>query len=310
MIGTQFTLTSKAHPDRSVTFNDHSSDNVTALQAYPAFDLEVRNDEIQKEGQHGMWDFFSFYGKRLIVFEGVIVGDSESDVQTQKDLLQLVTSLPLQPTSDDDGTVIITWTDILGREVQTEAKLQSAIRFSRPLQHKFRLDFLLTLKSSNARIESQEVTEVSGVRGYPLAGITLPFTLPTLMSENLINKFDVENEGNTTSELTVRLYGSANRVVTNPTITNLTTGDFMQVNVTLNDETEYIEIDSENGTIVDQDDTDVSGDLESGSVFVRLEPGTNSLFYTTGESEGENSPVATRVDPDEVIETEHQFTIF
>lgn len=309
MIGIQFTIQSKAHPERIVTFNDHSTPNFIALQTYPTFDLEVRNDEIAKEGQHGTWDFFSFYGKRLVIFEGVIVGENEAEVQTLKDALQLVTMLPLQPTSGDDGTVIIKWTDSLDREVQTEAKISSPIRYGRPLQQGYRLDFLLTLKSPNPQIESQELTEVDGVRGYPLSGLSLPFSLPTLLSESLINKFQVENEGNTLADTVIRLYGSANRVNNNPRITNLTTGQFMQVNVELTDETEFVVIDTRAGSILDQDGADLSGSLEVGSTFVRLQPGVNELIYLTNESVGENGPVATRVDPDEPVETEHRFGI-
>lgn len=290
-----------------MTFNDFDSASFIALQAYPTFDLEVRNDEIAKEGQHGTWDFFSFYGKRLIIFEGVILGETEAQVQALKDQLSLVCLLPLQPTSADDGTIVISWTDPLGRDVQTEAKVSTAIRFNRKMRETYRLDFILTLKSPNPVIEAQEVTEIEGVRGYPLSGLMLPFELPALLAETLINKVEVENVGSAVADMTVRLYGSANRENNNPRITNVTTGEFMQINVTLADETEYVEINTRNGTILDQDGADLSGDLETGSTFVRLQPGVNELLYTTDKSTGDESPVATHVDPDEVVETEHRF---
>ena len=36
------------------------------LTTYPTFELEVRNYEQEKTGQHGTFDFYSFYGKRNI----------------------------------------------------------------------------------------------------------------------------------------------------------------------------------------------------------------------------------------------------
>jgi hypothetical protein len=309
MIGTQFTLTNKAHPERTITFNDFSSGSFAALQAYPTFDLEIRNDEIAREGQHGSWDFFSFYGKRLISFQGVIAGETEADVITLKDLLEQVTELPAQPTTDDNGTVLILWTDPLGRAVQTEAKIYSPTRYSRGMRQGYKLDFLMTLKSPSPAIESQELFEVNGLRGYPLGGLTLPFTLEALLATTLVNKFNVSNAGSTVAETTVRLYGSAGLVNNNPRLTNLTTGVFMQINVALADETEYIEIDSKLGTIVDQDGADLSGSIEAGSSFIRLNPGTNELLYTTDESTGIYGPLSTLVDPDEIIETEHRFGV-
>jgi hypothetical protein len=86
-----------------VTINDHTDpQNVIALQDYPTFDLDIRNEEIPKDGQHGIWDFYSFYGRRLIVFSGVIVGEDEAHVVTLRDTLINVTKLPAQPRTGDD----------------------------------------------------------------------------------------------------------------------------------------------------------------------------------------------------------------
>lgn len=311
MIGTLFTLTKKSDQTKTITINDRSTNptKFLALQQYPSFELDVRNDEINREGQHGIWDFFSFYGKRVITFEGVIVGEDEEDVTEVKDQLQQVLELPAQPTTDDDGTIIITWTDPEGRELQTEAKIAAYPRFVRNMQQVFRLDFFLTLKSANPSIESQEVFEENGIRGYPTAGFTIPFSLPVMLASTNVNVFEVENVGNTVADITVRLYGSMHMTINSPTITNLTTGVTMKINVALADETEYVEINTRTGAIVDQDGADLSGSLEAGGGYPRLNTGVNELFYTSDESVGASSPPATRVDPDEIVETEHRFAI-
>ena len=309
MIGTTFTIVNKAHPTKFVTFNDHATDNVIALQTYPTFELEVRNDELTKEGQHGVWDFFSFYGKRLITFTGVIVGDNELEVHTQKELLQSVLELPSQPTSTDDGTVIVKWTDPLGRAVQTEAKIASTIRTFREMHQTYRLDFNFSLKSANPIIETQTLYNVNGLRGYPLTGIFLPFLSPFVMIANYINSFTVTNAGNTEANLVVRLYGGSMFPITNPTITNLTTGKSMKINTTLADASKHISIDSKDGSVLDQDGNDLSGLIESGSEFVRLNVGSNSLFYTSDESTNALSTLTTHVDMVEVIESDHRDAI-
>jgi len=311
MIGTLFTITNKAHPERTITINDRATNpnKFIALQAYPTFEMDIRNDEIEKEGQHGVWDFFSFYGKRVIVFEGIIIGEDEEDVTEIKDILQQVLELPAQPTTSDDGTVVITWTDARGREVQTEAKASSSPRFTRNMRELYRLDFFLTLKSPNLVIESQELFEVDGVRGYPTGGFTLPFTLPVMLGSAYINKFTVNNAGNTVADITFRMYGGADMVINNPTLTNLTTGEFMKINIALADETEFVVVNTRTGEILDQDGNDLSGLIEAGSSFPRLQIGDNELFYTSDESVGVDSPPVTHIDPEEIVETEHRFGV-
>lgn len=311
MIGTQFTITNKAHPERSITINDMSNPNkFIALQAYPTFEVDIRNDEMNKEGQHGIWDFFSFYGKRVITFEGVIIGNDESDVIEIKDLLQYVLELPAQPMIVvDDGTVIISWTDPLGREVQTEAKIYAPVRFNRNMQERYRLDFFMTLKSANPVIESQEIFENSGLRGYLHGGMTIPFTSPFTLPHQFVNILEVNNLGNTISDITVRMYGGSHFPINNPTITNLTTGMFMKINYTLADETAYISINTRTGEVVNQNGDDLSGLIEAGSSFPRLNIGLNEYLYTSDESEGVLSPPVTHIDPIEVVESEHRFGV-
>jgi hypothetical protein len=307
MIGTLFTLKNKNDESKFVVINDHSDpENFIALQQYPTMEVDIRNDEINREGQHGVWDFFSFYGKRIFVFEGVIVGEDEDSVTTLKKALDSVCQLPPQPTSSNDGTVLVQWTDPNGKSWESEAKLSSAISYSRNMQEKYRLDFMISLKAPNPVILSQETFEINGVRGYPTGSFTLPFTLPFSIGVAYINKFEVDNDGSMDADITFRMYGGTHFAITNPRMTNLTTGEFMQVDIVLADETEFIEVNTKTGSVVDQDGVDQSGNIHSGSTFPHLSVGTNELFYTSDESTDSNAPPVTGLAPDEIIETEHR----
>lgn len=313
MIGSSYTITNKANPTLTFNFNDHVTDpdNFIALQVYPTMDLEIRNEEIEKEGQHGIWDFFSFYGKRQIIFEGVIVGANEGECHRMKELMQRVTYLPNQPETANDGTVTILWTDPLGRDVQIEAKLAASIRFSRPLKYRNRLDFIMQLKSPNPIIEGQDLIEESGTRSWEMGSFRLPVVLPAPIEVIRLNVLTVDNAGSSTADTVVRLYGSTLFPITNPRITNETTSKFMQVNVTLADETEFVVFNSRTGQILDQDNNDLSGDLESGSEFIELNVGENDLYYTSDESDPLNplNPVADRRTPVAAFEVDYRESI-
>lgn len=302
MIGTKFTL-ENANGD-SVVINDHTTDplNFIALQEYPTFELEIKNQEITKEGQHGIWDFNSFYGKRLIVFGGVIVGEDEEKVVEIQDQLKLVIGLPLEPTSDNNGVIDIKYTDPRGRALQTTGKVYNPIRFSRSMKEPFRLNFQLILKSANPDIESQTETESLGTRGYEAGSLQLPTKMSAKIDIVKRQTLTVSNLGNTYANPTITIDGA----LTNPKLENLSSGKYMSFTRTLA-LGEKIVIDVLNGTIKDETGADISGDLDVGSEFIKLKSGDNILYLTSDENLTEN-PIATRIAPAEVLEVDHRDT--
>jgi len=303
MIGTKFTLIN-ADGD-VIVINDHTTDpyNIIALQEYPTFELEIKNQEIQKEGQHGIWDFNSFYGKRLIVFSGVIVGEDEEKVTEIQDLLKLVVGLPLEPTSMNDGVITIKYTDPRGRALQTTGKVFSSLKFNRSMKEDFKLNFQLVLKSANPDIESQTETASAGTRGYVAGSLQLPTKLASKIDIVERQTLDITNLGNTYANPVITINGA----LTNPKIENKTTGKYMEFTHTLG-AGEQIIIDVANGTIVDELGADISGDLVAGSEFIKLKSGINKLLLTSDENDGATNPIATRIAPTEILEVTHRDT--
>lgn len=302
MIGTKFTLENA--DGHSIVINDHETDpqNLIALQEYPTFEMEIKNQEISKEGQHGIWDFHSFYGKRLIVFSGVIIGENEEKVVELQDQLKLVVGLPLEPTDTNNGIITVKYTDPRGRALQTTGKISSPMRFSRTMKQPFRLNFQLILKSANPDIESQIETEDIGKRAYLIGSLQLPTKLSAKIDIVDRQLLTVTNIGNTYAKPRIVINGK----LTNPIIRNLSTGKYMSFTrvVSLGDQ---IKIDVAAGTITDKDDVDISGDLDEGSEFIQLKTGDNIFQLLSDENETEK-PVATRIIPDEEIKVNHRDT--
>ena len=303
MIGIIYELINQNGDSIKINYQVTDPNNVIALQDYPSFDLEVKNQEIQKEGQHGIWDFYSFYGKRLITFSGVIVGEDEEKVVEIQDQLKLVVGLPLEPTSINNGLITIKYTDPRGRALQTTGKLYSAPRFSRVMKEGFKLAFQLVLKSANPDIESQTETESNGLRGYEIGSIKLPTIMPTTMPVVKEQTLTVNNLGNTYASPLITINGP----MTNPRLDNLTTGKFMAFTHTLG-VGESIIVDVKLGTIVDENGADISADLDIGSEFIKLVSGANIFYLTSDENEGATDPVATRIAPSETFIIEHRDT--
>jgi hypothetical protein len=300
MIGYTFTLTNRN--GLQIKLNDFSTDplNFVALQEYPVFDVDVKNSEINKDGQHGIWDFNSFYGKRVLQFAGIIIGTNEAQVETLKTLMLQVVSLPSRPNATQDGLVKVEWTDAGGNSWYTWAKLDRAIRFDRQMKHIFRLDFVMTLKAPDPTIRSQTEQNANGTRSWLQGQLAVPFLTPFTIGYSYQQQVTVTNGGSFEADTIVRLYGETGGI-TNPYIYNLTTGAIFQVNTTLADATKWVEIDSEKGTVVDQDGNDLSGLVDSSSNYVKLQVGANQLIYWSDESENVNDPLNTDTTPTAVF---------
>ena len=304
MIGYKFTVTNIAS-GQSFKINDFVTDpnNFIALQDYPGMDVDIKNAEIQKEGQHGIWDFFSFYGKRLMSFSGVIIGEDTDKVEILKTQMLRILSLPPAPSLTDDGSVLVSWTDASNNNWQIQGKLYSQPRFDRNMRQNYKLDFTFSIKCKNPEIESQEISLHSSVRGWKQGTLMLPTLVPAMFDIAYDKSFIVDNLGAIVSHTIIKLYGETDGV-TNPTVRNITTGKFFTVNMTLTNATKYLIIDSKLGTVKDQDGVDKSGLVSLQSEYIKLLPGDNSIVYTSDET-----PLSSLIEPTAVIETQHRSTI-
>lgn len=284
MIGYTYTITNK--DGDSFKINDHVTDplNFIALQQYPDMDIDVKNSELPLEGQHGIWDFFSFFGKRRVSFAGVVVGENEAEVETLKNQIVRTLAFPVQPEEDTaDGYVTISWTDANSNVWSIEGKIDRAPKFSRNMRENYKLDFLISFKSASPFILASTANEEEGTRGYFSFGVMFPIEFPVLMSHSSFDDLDIDNTGTLYAHTIIRLYGEAGGDITNPTVTNFTTGKAFKVNTVLSGVDEYIEIDSKEGSVVDHTGADLSAYIDEDSQFVLLKPGMNTIVYTADE---------------------------
>jgi len=313
MIGYDFKITNKN--GESITINEGSQAgayvdplNFYALQKYPTFTKSIKNNEIARNGQVGVWDFYSYYGRLSITLQGLISAETHQKLEQMKAKMQRVFSLPAQPTETNDGYVTIEWTDDDGVEKVVEAKITSDISFDRAVQDRTTMTFFISLKTKTPYVYSNDggvYYSASGTRGYKTSGgIILPVLLPLSWGGVYTNVLSVDNTASTIDSPTIiRLYGEAQQVINNPKIQNLTTGQYMKLNVSLADENDYIEIDGINGTIKNSSGADISGSIASGSSFVSLTVAINELLYTSDEN-----PYSTLLMPTAVFEVQYSQT--
>lgn len=200
------------------------------LQSYPIFDLAVRNDQRNKAGQHGIWDFFSFYGQRNITFQGVIMADTHASLIAFQDQIRQVLTLPAQPVaSTDDGYVNIKWTDVNNEEWNINAKILSDIQFSRTIGNQIRCSFLISMKAESPFILSTTEFSETQLRGWRMGQMLLPAFLPGKINIKYNEVLNIYQTGTADAPATYRLSGPG----TNLKVTKLT--ESFSNSVTLSD---------------------------------------------------------------------------
>lgn len=305
MISFKFKITNKQ--GKILTLNDHVTDpnNVFALQKYPTFQKEVKNNEVARTGQNNYWDFYSYYGKQTLGFTGVIVADNHQKLEQMKQEMLQVFALPIQPNATNDGYVKIEWTDDDGILKEVEAKLTADIQFDRALQRRWVLDFIIQLKTKDNFVRGGgDLIVQKGKRGYfNNGGIFLWTLLPISWQSQYLNILPVNITGVSAYPI-IRLYGENQQQITNPSIKNLTTGETFVVNTTITGATSYIEINTETGDVKDHNNIDLSGQVTSNSSFITLVSGVNNLIYVSDET-----PLTTALMPEGNNTTDPRLTI-
>ena len=189
MIGTQYTLTNKAGD--TFTINDHSDPNrVFALQEYPINDVSIKNNEINLQGQHGVWDFYAYYGSRITTFSGVIIGNNEAEVTEIKNQIDKILRLPIAPSDSNDGSITIAYTDPLGASWSYQGRLFRSQIVSRPLGEQYRLNYSFSVKSQDPFIVGRQ-HDVTTTYGYFIKGVSLPTPIPLAFVNEWQPKYDL-----------------------------------------------------------------------------------------------------------------------
>jgi hypothetical protein len=264
---------------RGISFNSDTS----AESGYFLIDIpeglaspQIRSNQNNKQGQHGITDQISWYGGRSITLTGFIIGSSIAQRKQLEDAL--VSKFVLDGIQQDFNSsyysLSVDYINEGAGTYQIDAKVLSGPDFAKESGDGFIRNFIITLRAldpyfSSVTLHEETVTEL-------LVGTT--FKLPTILPAQFAPaKYFVGtavNAGNFACPIIFTISG----VSTNPQIANTTNGQIMKINTTLI-EGEVIVIDTQLGTI-EKDGVDISTLLSDNSVYMKLSPGTNSIELT------------------------------
>lgn len=290
LLNAQFQLYNPVTGD-TFTLNSFTNYEGIGLKQYPEFVNTFRNKTRDKDGQHGVHDFKSYYGAKAITFNCRLVANTASQAETLLVNLRKTLALPSQPTSTNKGNIRIRWDDVNGVGWEIYARVQTDQVDIRPLDMPLIADFQIQFKAFDPTIYSQTEYSDNGHQGWIQGAFILDTTDSISVPLGIPIQYNysetVNNSGNFQTPARFRLYGYAKY----PTIYNATTGvKFALENYSYElADGDYIDIDAKEGTVVDRDGNDLSMYISDDSSFIYLDRGNNEIIYYDGYLQ--NNPI-------------------
>jgi|GEM_PF-2036679 len=214
-----------------VSFNEPADrDFVGYLQEVTGLDgPEVRESaELLVQGDGGVHSDF-YFGRRPITLSGIIDPSVFGTVRNQR-----VTRL-LRATNAMRGDATLSWNATGGVPVQVRVRRQNSPRISGGRLKQFQV----SLVAADPRIYGEDTNVAQVAAGaVTTAGFTSPMLSPLTATPSPVGQVLVTNLGNAGAPPVISIYGP----VTNPVVTNQTSGRALSFAYTLN-ATEHLDID-------------------------------------------------------------------
>jgi hypothetical protein len=245
---------------------------------------ELRSFDVDLPESLGVADFEMFIGKTFYVLGGIMYPQDETSFNVGRNALKALGSLTIEQadTGADMGYVPYAWTELTANGLVNKHINMKVLYSDVPesTRNGLKQPFTLYCKIKDPAIFGDAVTFSIGNNTSVTTGSSgLSFGLPHgLGSSTNSSGGSTVNPGNMPAWGNFTIYGP----VTNPVITNNTTGKSMRVNVVLPTTSDSININwtSDSNTIT-QAGNSIMSLLTSTSSWLTLVPGTNNLTFSS-----------------------------
>jgi hypothetical protein len=274
-------------PDNQIQFNDISSDPYFRVVSRAPQKFQIRQQDLPVPFESGSDDFLTLIGDSAYIIQGIMYPSTELKYDEGLQLIRSVSSLDLQQADilSDEGYVPYIWGNANGN-LQTVFMKVLYAQLAETTAQGFVQPFVLYAKVIDPTIylgiEQQASTAGTG-SPYTTGNAAFPFTFPVVFGAEL---YTVNAAAFNTGSLpvyprAVTIYGP----ITNPKLTNVTTGEFISINVTLGS-SDVLSL-SYNNTkqIANLNGANVLKSVSTDSTFWKVHPGTN-VMSLSGTSSG------------------------
>jgi hypothetical protein len=274
------------YTDRQITFNDYTSDPVYRAISRAPQKYQIRQEDIPIPFESGVADFNTLVGQTIYVIQGVMYPGSESSYDSGLAKLRDVTSLDLEQVDpyasdvfSDDGYVPYMWGDASGDYAKQLFVKPLYVMTAENTRQGYVLPFTIYCKIKDPTIYGGTLklaSTISGTPGATKGSATFPFGFPIAFGATYYTvTATASNVGSVpTYPQSIDVYGP----VTNPVVTNNTTGESFQVNCVLNSSTDHLQIQYNKDYInVILNGANQMQNVTNASTYFKIHPGDNVI---------------------------------
>lgn len=272
----------------SLQIHDNQNSGIGYFVEIPIEGLEyppVRQSIYDKPGEHGSNLSNVLYSGRTIIIVGSVFASTNTTYEALRRALEgALRIVKNQFTVPVPLTLYFTTTDSLA--LQTDTFIKSfELKVTNVTNGKFRIE--LFAPDFPLYSQSQSVATLTRASG---GGAVYPIIYPIIYGASTGGQALVVNQGDAESYPVITLNGP----ITNPIIQNVTTGRYLELDMTLNSGDQVV-IDMKNKTIVLNGTQSVIGNKNSASQWWWLDPGNNTIrFFTSSGADTGNVQIAYR----------------
>lgn len=273
--------------DNQITFNNYTGDPVYRALARSASKFQIRQQDLPVPFESGSTDFLTLLGDTSYIIQGKMYPASESSYDAGLMTLRSVCSLDLNQDDilSDDGYVPYLWNDFSDTKQIFMKPLY--VELSETTQQGFVQPFMIVAKIKDPTIYSGILSSANTGEANPITGggsALYAFTYPIVYGANTFTVTADCNNIGTFPVYPVTIF--VNGPITNPRITNMATGEYIEVDVTLGTTVDQLNIIYDKDTLdINLNGSGVINKLTTSSTLFKIQPGTNTI-QLSGQSVG------------------------
>lgn len=266
--------------DNQITFNDFTTYPIYRLKQRAPQRRELREFDLDIPESLGIADWESFIGKEYYILQGTMYPIDETTWRQGREALQKLSSLTVEQAdaSSDFGYVPYSWDTENGDTRTINMKIlyvdlpeSTATGLKQPYRLFCKIKYPVMF---GAAVSAQ----IGGAGSITSGSSALSFTLPHALGlTTYSSNGSVTNLGPLAAWPTFEVIGP----VSNPVITNSTTGQHIKLNVNLSSSSDTLIITySQDQLNITLDGNSVLNNLTSDSTLFTIVPGINNLTFT------------------------------
>lgn len=284
-----FTESTLGYPDNIVVFNNITTDPYFRVNARAPQKYQIREQDIPIPFESGVADFETLIGQTIYIIDGTMYPKSQNTYDTGLNQLRDVSNLDLDqddPFSgnvfNNNGYVPYMWGDSGGDLTKQLFVKPLYVQAAESTRQGYVVPFRIYCKVKDPTIYGSVLKVASTIDGTPSTtsgSAVYSFAYPIVYGATYYTVSATATNNGTVSVYpqSIDVYGP----VTNPRVTNGATGEFLQVNCTLNSPTDHLQLQyGKDYLSITVNGVNNLQNKTTDSTYFKIQPGGNGISLT------------------------------